>query len=66
MILSFLGLGVKGQPSWGVMISQAKDDISVYFFWEVVTASAMMFGRVLAFNVVSDALQDAFDPKHVS
>ena len=48
------------------MISQAKDDISVYFFWEVVTASAMMFGRVLAFNVVSDALQDAFDPKHVS
>jgi peptide/nickel transport system permease protein len=66
VILSFLGLGVKGQPSWGVMISQAKDDISVYFFWEVVTASALMFGLVLAFNVVSDALQDAFDPKHVS
>lgn len=65
VILSFLGLGVKGQPSWGVMISQAKDDISVYFFWEVVTASALMFGLVLAFNVVSDALQDAFDPKHV-
>ncbi|MFK7961372.1 MAG: ABC transporter permease subunit [Phycisphaerales bacterium] len=66
VILSFLGLGVKGQPSWGVMISQAKDDISVGFFWEVVTASVMMFGLVLAFNIVSDALQDAFDPKHVS
>ncbi|TVQ62512.1 MAG: ABC transporter permease [Phycisphaerales bacterium] len=66
VILSFLGLGVKGQPSWGVMISQAKDDISVMFFWEVVTASVLMFGLVLAFNILSDALQDAFDPKHVS
>jgi len=65
VILSFLGLGVKGQPSWGVMISQAKDDISVLFFWEVVTASVLMFGLVLAFNILSDALQDAFDPKHV-
>lgn len=66
VILSFLGLGVKGQPSWGVMISQAKDDISILFFWEVVTASVLMFGLVLAFNILSDALQDAFDPKHVS
>jgi len=66
VILSFLGLGVKGQPSWGVMINQAKDDISMLFFWEVVTASVLMFGLVLAFNIVSDALQDAFDPRHVS
>lgn len=66
VILSFLGLGVKGQPSWGVMISQAKNDISNYFFWEVGAASVLMFGLVLAFNIVSDALQDAFDPKHVS
>lgn len=65
VVLSFLGLGVKGQPSWGVMINQAKDDISVLFFWEVVSASVLMFGLVLAFNIVSDALQDAFDPKHV-
>ncbi|MEM1331446.1 MAG: ABC transporter permease subunit [Planctomycetota bacterium] len=66
VILSFLGLGVKGQPSWGTMISQAKEDVSTYFFWEVGTASLMMFGLVLAFNILSDALQDAFDPKHVS
>ena len=65
VILSFLGLGVKGQPSWGTMISQAKEDVSNYFFWEVGTASVLMFGLVLAFNIVSDALQDAFDPKHV-
>lgn len=65
VILSFLGLGVKGQPSWGVMISQGKDDVSAFFFWEVLTATVFMFGLVYAFNIVSDALQDAFDPKHV-
>lgn len=65
VILSFLGLGVKGQPSWGTMISQAKEDVSAYFFWEVGAASLLMFGLVLAFNIVSDALQDAFDPRHV-
>ena len=65
VILSFLGLGVSGQPSWGRMISNAKDDLSNYFFWEVGAASFLMFVLVLAFNIVSDALQDAFDPKHV-
>ena len=65
VILSFLGLGVSGQPSWGTMISNAKDDLSNYFFWEVGAASFLMFALVLAFNIVSDALQDAFDPKHV-
>ncbi|MFG0326739.1 MAG: ABC transporter permease subunit [Phycisphaerales bacterium JB037] len=65
VILSFLGLGVKGQPSWGVMISQGKDDVARFFLWEVLTATVFMFGLVYAFNIVSDALQDAFDPKHV-
>jgi peptide/nickel transport system permease protein len=66
VILSFLGLGVSGQPSWGTMISNSKDDLSNFFFWEVLTASVLLFILVLAFNIVSDALQDAFDPKHVS
>ena len=64
VILSFLGLGVKGQPSWGVMISHAKDDVASFFFWEVLSATAFMFGLVLAFNILTDALQDAFDPRH--
>lgn len=66
VILSFLGLGVKGQPSWGIMISLGREDVQNFFFWSVLTATALMFGLVLAFNIVSDALQDAFDPKHVS
>lgn len=65
VILSFLGLGVQGQPSWGIMIRDAKDEVITGFFWQIGTATIFMFVLVLAFNIVSDALQDAFDPKHV-
>jgi len=64
VILSFLGIGVVGQPSWGVMISESQNEVLNQFFWQIGTATAFMFGLVLAFNVFSDALQDAFDPKH--
>jgi peptide/nickel transport system permease protein len=66
VILSFLGLGVKNEPSWGVMINQAKAEVLNGFFWQIGAATFFMVVLVLAFNVLSDALQDAFDPKHVS
>lgn len=67
VILSYLGFGVKNQPSWGIMIRDAGDngDVISGFFWEIGFATALMFVLVLAFNILSDALQDAFDPKHV-
>jgi peptide/nickel transport system permease protein len=66
VILSYLGLGVQGQPSWGVMIRDSKDDVVLGVFWELGAATLMMFVLVYAFNILSDALQDAFDPKHVA
>jgi len=67
VILSFLGLGVKSQPSWGIMIRDAGNngDVMTGFFWQIGTATFFMFFLVLAFNILSDALQDAFDPKHL-
>ena len=65
VILSFLGLGVKNEPSWGVMINHAKAEVLNGFFWQIGTATVFMLILVLAFNTLSDALQDAFDPKHV-
>jgi peptide/nickel transport system permease protein len=65
VILSFLGLGVKRGPSWGIMISQASSEVVRGFFWQIGAATVFMFGLVLAFNVLTDALQDAFDPRHV-
>jgi peptide/nickel transport system permease protein len=65
VILSFLGLGVKEGPSWGIMISQAAAEVINGFFWQIGAATVMMFVLVLAFNIFSDSLQDALDPKHV-
>lgn len=63
VILSFLGLGVQGQPSWGVMIDDAKLELSRGVWWQLAAATFAMFFVVLAFNIVGDALRDALDPK---
>ena len=67
VILSYLGLGVQSQPSWGIMIRDAgsSGDVMTGFFWQIGAATVFMFVLVLAFNILSDALQDAFDPKHL-
>ena len=65
VILSYLNLGVKKGPSWGLMISQSGAEVATGFFWQIGTATALMFCLVLAFNILSDAMQDILDPKHV-
>lgn len=65
VVLTFLGLGLKEGASWGIMISQSKPEVVSGFFWQIGAATFFMFVLVLAFNIMTDALQDAFDPKHV-
>jgi len=65
VVLTFLGLGLKDGASWGIMINQSKSEVVSGFFWQIGAATFFMFVLVLAFNVLTDALQDAFDPKHV-
>jgi peptide/nickel transport system permease protein len=66
VILSFLGLGVKDGMSWGLMISESTFEVLAGFFNNFIAASVLMFGLVMAFNLLSDALQDALDPRTVS
>lgn len=63
VILSFLGLGVQGQPSWGVMIDDAKMELARGVWWQLAAATVAMFFVVLAFNMIGDTLRDALDPK---
>lgn len=63
VILSYLGLGVQGQPSWGTMIDDAKLELAREVWWQLGAATAAMFVVVLAFNILGDALRDALDPK---
>ncbi|TBR25567.1 ABC transporter permease [bacterium] len=65
VLLSFLGLGIAGEPSWGVMIANARLDLLAGKWWEVTGATVLLFILVMAFNMLTDALQDAFDPKKV-
>jgi peptide/nickel transport system permease protein len=63
VILSFLGLGVQGQPSWGVMIDDAKLELMRGVWWQLAFATLAMLFVVLAFNILGDSLRDALDPK---
>lgn len=66
VILSFLGLGVTDGVSWGLMIAESTQEVQAGHFSNFLTASAFMFVLVMAFNMFSDSLQDALDPKKVS
>ncbi|MDP7319570.1 MAG: ABC transporter permease [Bacteriovoracaceae bacterium] len=63
VILSYLGIGVSGQPSWGTMIDDAKLELAREVWWQLAGATVAMFVVVLAFNILGDALRDALDPK---
>ncbi|RLA64017.1 MAG: ABC transporter permease [Epsilonproteobacteria bacterium] len=63
VILSYLGLGVQGRPSWGIMIDDAKLELARGVWWQLGAATFAMALVVLAFNILGDALRDALDPK---
>lgn len=64
VILSYLGVGVQGEPSWGIMISDARLElIGRGVYWQLLGATIAMFIIILALNTLSDSLRDAFDPK---
>jgi peptide/nickel transport system permease protein len=63
VILSYLGLGVQGVPSWGTMINDAKLELARGNWWQLAAATAAMMIVVLAFNILGDSLRDALDPK---
>jgi peptide/nickel transport system permease protein len=60
--LSFLGVGVTDQPSWGQMISDATP-VFADAWWYMFFPGIALVLTVLAFNFVGDAMQDALNPK---
>lgn len=63
VILSFLGLGVKHVPSWGVMIDDAKLELFRGVWWQLAAATAAIFFISLTLHVFGDAVRDALDPR---
>ncbi len=63
VILSFLGLGVKNVPSWGVMIDDAKLELFRGVWWQLAAATAAIFFISLTLHIFGDTLRDALDPR---
>ena len=63
VFMSFLGIGVQGEPSWGVMIGNARLRLWQGMWWEMTAVTVAILVVVLAFNLVGDALRDALDPR---
>jgi peptide/nickel transport system permease protein len=62
--LSFLGLGQQPPaPSWGSMLNAAQRYLS-QAPWMALYPGLMIFGVVMALNILGDGLRDALDPKH--
>ena len=62
VFISFLGIGVQGEPSWGIMINNARTRLWQGVWWEMTFTTAAIFILVLAFNHIADYLRDRLDP----
>ncbi|HMO49828.1 MAG TPA: ABC transporter permease [Kiritimatiellia bacterium] len=63
VFMSFLGLGVQGEPSWGIMINNARLRLWQGVWWEMTFVTIAVLLIVLTFNLLGDALRDALDPR---
>jgi len=55
-ILSFLDLGVRDEPSFGVMIHASRQEILSGFYWQIGAAGLGLGLLILALQVLADAL----------
>ena len=62
VFISFLGIGVQGEPSWGVMINNARLRLWQGIWWEMTAVTCAIFVLVLVFNHLADELRDILDP----
>jgi peptide/nickel transport system permease protein len=60
--LSFLGLGLVEEPSWGGMLEQARN-AGRFIWWLALYPGLAIFLTVFAYNLIGESMRDALDPK---
>lgn len=60
-VLSFLGLGLVDDPSWGQMLNQAVQ-ASTFNWWMAAFPGGAIFLTVFSYNLIGESLRDAIDP----
>jgi peptide/nickel transport system permease protein len=61
--LSFLGLGLIDEPSWGQLLNQARAGGRGFVWWLAVFPGLAIFLTVFAYTLIGEAVRDALDPK---
>jgi peptide/nickel transport system permease protein len=61
--LSYLGLGLTDEPSWGQLLNQAVSESGVFSWWLAMFPGLAIFLTVFAYNLIGEAVRDALDPK---
>lgn len=62
--LSFLGLGLIEEPSWGQLLNNAMSS-GTFLWWIALFPGLAIFLTVFAYNLIGEALRDAIDPRTV-
>lgn len=60
--LSFLGLGLVEEPSWGGMLDQART-AGRFVWWLTIYPGLAIFLTVFSYNLIGESMRDALDPK---
>jgi peptide/nickel transport system permease protein len=61
--LSFLGIGLSNEASWGGLLSQALGEGGSFYWWIASYPGLAIFATVFAYNLIGESLRDALDPK---
>jgi peptide/nickel transport system permease protein len=61
--LSFLGIGLVQESSWGALLEEALGVGGTFYWWIALYPGLAIFLTVFAYNLLGEALRDALDPK---
>jgi peptide/nickel transport system permease protein len=61
--LSFLGLGLVDEASWGRLLDMARGEGGGFYWWIATFPGLAIFLTVVSYNFIGEALRDALDPK---
>jgi peptide/nickel transport system permease protein len=61
--LSFLGIGLRTEESWGNLLNQALGAGGSFYWWLALYPGLAIFLTVFSYNLIGEALRDAMDPR---
>jgi peptide/nickel transport system permease protein len=62
-ILSFLGVGLTDESSWGALLEEALGSGGTFYWWIALYPGMAIFLTVFAYNLIGESLRDALDPR---